>query len=173
VGAAPVIVAAAAPSVTVPMLKLLAGPAGPVLPVAPVLPLGTTRFSVWLGAVPVIVASAAVALAVGASLFLSWKQVGGYFNINHTEYLETGAAVDRLTPPDALVIAPAFGDTQFLYATNRRGWPIGFEIEDKIKKGADYYVSTSYDDEAKALEQTYTVVEKNKTFILIDLQKKK
>lgn len=123
--------------------------------------------------VHVVAASAGVALAIGASLFLSWQQVGGYFNINHTEYLETGAAVDRLTPPDALVIAPAFGDTQFLYATNRRGWPIGFDIEDKIKKGADYYVSTSYDDEAKQLEQTYTVVEKNKTFILIDLQKKK
>ena len=50
---------------------------------------------------------------------------------------------------------------------------LALTIEDKIKKGADYYVSTSYDDEAKELEKKYTVVEKNKTYILIDLNKKK
>ena len=64
VGAVPVIVAAAAPSVTVPIDSELAGPAGPVLPVAPVLPLGTTRLRVWFGAVPVIVAAAAHSVTV-------------------------------------------------------------------------------------------------------------
>lgn len=106
------------------------------------------------------------------SLVASWQYVKGYYNVNHTEYITAGRAVDALTPPDALVIAPAFGDTQFLFQTNRRGWPIGFEIEDKIAKGADYYVSTSYDDEARDLEKKYEVVEKNDVYILINLQKK-
>lgn len=105
-------------------------------------------------------------------LFFSWQHVKGYYSINHPEYIVAGQAVDRMTPADALVIAPAFGDTQFLYQTNRRGWPIGFEIEDKIAKGAQYYVSTSYDDEARMLESQYQVLEKNTIYILIDLQKK-
>ena len=49
VGAVPVMVAAAAPHHACQCSRLLAGLAGPVLPVAPVLPLGTTRFSVWVG----------------------------------------------------------------------------------------------------------------------------
>jgi len=39
--------------VTVPIVRVLAGP---VLPVSPLSPLGRTRFRVWLGDVPVIVA---------------------------------------------------------------------------------------------------------------------
>lgn len=105
------------------------------------------------------------------SLVMGWQFINGYFNTNHTEYIVAGAAVDRLTPPDALVIAPAMGDTQFLFQTNRRGWPIGYEIQDKIKKGATFYISTSYDDEAKQLESEYQVVEKNKDYILLDLTK--
>lgn len=118
---------------------------------------------------PVAVGSIAMLIAAG-SVF-AWRQVRGYYHINHPEYITAGQAVDRLTPANALVIAPAFGDTQFLFQTNRRGWPIGFEIEDKIAKGAQYYVTTSYDDEARALEQRYHVMEKNDTFILIDLQR--
>jgi hypothetical protein len=46
------------------MDSVFAGPAGPwlpvspLLPVAPVLPTGSTRLSVWLGLIPVIVAAA-------------------------------------------------------------------------------------------------------------------
>jgi 4-amino-4-deoxy-L-arabinose transferase-like glycosyltransferase len=119
------------------------------------------------------ISSVAGKLVVGSllvgSIFLGWQGVRGYYNINHPEYVVAGQAVDKLTPPDSLVIAPAYGDTQFLFQTNRRGWPIGFDIQDKIKKGASYYVSTSYDDEAKSLESQYTVVEKNPIYILLDL----
>jgi hypothetical protein len=114
-----------------------------------------------------------VGAAIVATLVLSWQHVKGYYNINHYEYIVAGQAVDRLVPPDALVIAPAFGDTQFLFETNRRGWPIGFEIEDKIAKGAQYYVSTSYDEEARRLETEYEVIEKKDQYILIDLQRPK
>ncbi len=107
-----------------------------------------------------------------ATLFLAWQQVKGYFAVNHWEYVRAGQVVDRLVPADALVIAPAFGDTQFLYQTNRKGWPIGFEIEDKIKKGADYYITTSDDDESRRLEQTYQTVEKGQGYLLLDLQRK-
>jgi len=104
------------------------------------------------------------------SLFFAWRQVSGYFNVNHWEYVKAGAAVDQLVDPEALVIAPAMGDTHFLFQTNRRGWPIGFDIEDKIAKGASIYVSSNYDWEAKALEEKYQVVAKTDDYIIINLK---
>jgi hypothetical protein len=103
--------------------------------------------------------------------FLAWKQVSGYFNVNHWEYVVAGKAVDRLVPESAKVIAPAFGDTAFLFQTNRTGWPIGFEIDPKIKAGATHYVTTAFDDEAVKLMELYTIVEKNSSYVLIDLTK--
>ncbi|MBT4124733.1 MAG: phospholipid carrier-dependent glycosyltransferase [Candidatus Pacebacteria bacterium] len=113
-----------------------------------------------------------IILITVSSLLLAWKNVSGYFNVNHWEYVETGERIDKLLPKDAKVIATAFGDTIFLFQTNRTGWPIGFEIEDKIEKGAQYYISTSYDDEARNLEKTYTTIEKTSDYIIIDLTKK-
>jgi hypothetical protein len=112
-------------------------------------------------------------IALGVfSLFVSWYNVRGYFNVNHWEIVEAGAAVDKILPPDARVIASFNGDTSFLYAINRRGWPIGFEVDKKIAAGAQYYVSTSMDDETKMLMKQYVVLEKNPKFVVIDLQKK-
>lgn len=102
-----------------------------------------------------------------------WEKTKGFFNVNNWEYVTAGQAVDAITPPDAKVIAPAFSDTLFLYQTNRTGWPIGFEIEDKINRGATYYVSTSYDDEARMVEKMYTPVTKNDQFIIVKLEKPK
>ena len=76
-----------------------------------------------------------ITLVAAGSLFLAWQQIAGYFNVNHWEYIKAGQALDKLVAADALVIAPAMGDTQFLFQTNRRGWPIGFEIEDKFVYG--------------------------------------
>lgn len=103
------------------------------------------------------------------SLSISWLQIKEYYKVNHWEYIRAGAAVQRLTPPDALVIAPAFGDTQFLYQTNRRGWPIGYEIEKKRTLGATHYVTTSKDDEAQKLMKQYTVLEETGEYVVIDL----
>ena len=104
--------------------------------------------------------------------FISWRVfVHDYFNINHWDYIDAGKAVDRLTPPDAKVIAPAFGDTMFLYQTNRRGWPIGFEIEKKIQMGATHYITTAYDDEAHLIEKNFTLLEKGPNYLLFDLTK--
>lgn len=116
------------------------------------------------------------AWAIGLGVLLlavagSWSQVKGYYQLNHTEYLRAGQAVDALVPADALVIAPAFGDTQFLFQTNRRGWPIGFEIADKIEKGAQIYVTTALDDEAKELQAKYFTLEQTSEYLILDLTK--
>jgi len=114
-----------------------------------------------------------IGLILTSSLSLAWLQIRGFFNINRWEYQKAGQAVDQLTPPDALIIAPAMGDTQFLFQTNRRGWPIGFEIDNKIKLGAGYYISTSQDDETRLLESKFMVVKKTPDYTLIDLTKPK
>jgi hypothetical protein len=103
---------------------------------------------------------------------LAWGYVEGYYS-TRPDWENAGRAADILLPADAKVIAPAFGDTSFLFQTNRTGWPIGFEIDKKIQLGAQYYVSTAYDDEARELEQKYQVLEKNSDYIIINLLKKK
>ncbi|MFZ1721792.1 MAG: glycosyltransferase family 39 protein, partial [Microgenomates group bacterium] len=71
---------------------------------------------------------------ISTFLLTSWFLVKGWFNVNHWEYVKAGQAAQERLPEDARVIAPAFGDTAFLFQTQRIGWPIGFEIEDKIQK---------------------------------------
>ncbi len=104
---------------------------------------------------------------------LSWRYIHGFYQVNHWEYVRAGQAVDKLVPADALVIAPAFGDTSFLLQTNRRGWPIGFEIDDKIGQGATHYVTTSFDDEAHDLMRRFTILEQTEEYVIIDLTKQK
>lgn len=106
---------------------------------------------------------------LATALFLSWQQVKGYYNNNHPEYVIAGQAADQKTPADAKIIAPAFGDTMFLYQTNRTGWPMNLDIDTKIKLGATHYITTSYDSEARELEQKYFTIEKTPDYILIDL----
>lgn len=106
-------------------------------------------------------------------LFFGLRATHGFFNVNNWEYVTAGKRADEILPADALVIAPAFGDTAFLFQTNRKGWPIGFNIEEKIEKGATHYISTSYDDEARMLEDKYFIVEKTDLYIIIDLTKEK
>ncbi len=122
---------------------------------------------------PSMLATGIVMAILGVSLITAWWQVKGYFNVNHWEYVEAGVAVQKMTPPDAKVIAPAFGDTLFLYQTDRTGWPIGFYIEEKRAMGATHYITTSYDDEARELEEKYFTIHKTPTYLLLDLTKPK
>jgi len=103
------------------------------------------------------------------SLALGWYEVRGYFNINNNGMIKAGKAIDQLSPSDALVIAPYQGDPAFLYQTNRHGWPIGGDIDNKIKSGASYYVTTSYDDEFNELKKRYGVVVQNDDYAIIKL----
>lgn len=102
---------------------------------------------------------------------LSWYDIKGYYQVNNWPIVEAGKAVAALTPANSLVIAPYNGDTAFLYQTERSGWPLGYDIEDKINKGATHYVSVSYDDESRTLEKKYTLVKKTDKYIIIDLTK--
>ena len=115
---------------------------------------------------------AAVSLLVG--WILSWYTVRTYYWINHPELMLAGTAVQRLVPRESRVIAPYSGDTTFLYQTGHQGWPIGFEIEKKIKMGATHYVSVASqteDGELIDLSRRYTVLERTKDYIVIDLTK--
>lgn len=103
------------------------------------------------------------------SLALGWYEVRGYFNINNNAMIQAGLALDKLAPPDALVITPYQGDPAFLYQTNRHGWPIGGDIDNKIKAGAKYYITTSFDDEFAELKNRYGTVVQNNDYAIIEL----
>jgi hypothetical protein len=103
------------------------------------------------------------------TLSFSWYHVRAYYGVNNPDIAPAGQAVNRLTPAEALVIAPYMGDTAFLYQTNRRGWPIGFDIEDKINKGATHYVSVNFDDETNELMAKYQIIEKTNQYVILDL----
>ncbi len=99
----------------------------------------------------------------------AWLPRCGGFNTNHPEYRAAGMRVREVVPADAQIIAPAMGDTQFLFQTRRSGWPIGFSIDEKIDRGAAYYVTTSLDDEAHELMEKYRILEQTQQFVIIDL----
>jgi|SRR5579859_758301 len=118
---------------------------------------------------PFIIYGTAI-VAIALTSYFSWYEVSGYYNINNPAIVEAGKAVDQLTPPDAKVIAPYGGDTAFLFQTNRTGWPVGGLIDEKIKMGAQYYVTTTEDDEAKKLEQKYPVIAKTSQYVIVQLK---
>jgi 4-amino-4-deoxy-L-arabinose transferase-like glycosyltransferase len=103
------------------------------------------------------------------SLAFGWFEVRGYFNINNQAIVQAGEKVDALLPKDALVIAPYQGDPAFLYQTNRSGWPIGGNIEERIHSGATYYVTTSRDQEYNELKQKYQLIYENDLYSIIHL----
>ncbi len=108
-------------------------------------------------------------IVIGLTFFMSWWEIRGYYDIQHPSIVTAGQRVDQLTPPEAKIIAPYQGDTAFLFQTNRTGWPIGFEIEDKIAKGASYYVSINFDDETKQLMEKYEIIEQTADYVIIKL----
>lgn len=116
------------------------------------------------------IALGSIMVLLGLMYYFSWQNVKGYFNVNHWEYVEAGQAVDKLTPADAKVIAPAYGgDTYFLFQTNRRGWPFLFPVEELIAKGATHYVSTDFNDETNNLMTRFETVEKTDKYIILNL----
>lgn len=104
-------------------------------------------------------------------LAFSWYTIRTYYWINNGRMVEAGKAADVLLPSDAKVIAPYGGDTAYLYQINRQGWPIGFEIDDKIKKGATYYISIDpKDPEPMMLMEKYGYVLKTDQYAIIKLK---
>ncbi|MCX6705380.1 MAG: glycosyltransferase family 39 protein, partial [Candidatus Woesebacteria bacterium] len=112
-----------------------------------------------------------VLISIGVMLITGWNQIVGNYNINHPEIIEAGKVVDKITPKDAIVIAPYNGDTAFLYQTKRFGWPvIDSSIDRMISQGADYYVSVDLGSaDTKMIQERFKTVEKTDKYIIIDL----
>ena len=102
-----------------------------------------------------------------------WYQIRDYFNINNPSIVIAGDAVNKLTPPNAKIIAPYDGDTSFLYQTNRKGWP-SFEhsLPDLIKLGADYLVLVNPKPADAGIGKTYKIVAQTPDYILFNLHQK-
>lgn len=116
-----------------------------------------------------LVNSVMVAVLFLLSFAFGWFEVRGFFNINNPAIVHAGEKIDEITPPDALVIAPYMGDPAFLYQTNRYGWPVGGDVESKIEKGADYYVTTSKNEDYARLHAKYSLVYENDEYAILDL----
>jgi len=108
-------------------------------------------------------------------LVSSAVKIKEFYKVNHPEIIEAGKAIDTIAPKDAIVVAPYNGDTAFLYQTKRKGWPvIDSSIDDIIQKGADYYVSVSFNDtDTRNILERFETVEKTNTYLIIDLHKPK
>lgn len=122
-------------------------------------------FNKWLVRITLV-------FSIGVMLITGWNQVVGDYNINHPEILEAGAEIDRITPKDALVVAPYNGDTAFLYATKRWGWPaVDNSIDNIIKEGASYYVSVDLGStDTKNFAARFATVEKTDKYIILNLR---
>lgn len=139
----------------------------------PAVSIFTAKGFIWM----LSVTSKINAVLSGMAVFLfmtafSWYTVRTYYWINRPEIIEAGQAADKLIAKNAKVIAPYNGDTTFLYQINRQGWPIGFDIDRKMKLGAGYYVTVSPTDadlETKSLAEKYRVLVRNDKFAIIDL----
>lgn len=113
-------------------------------------------------------------VAVVFSIMFGWYHIRDFYNVNHPEIVDAGRVVETKTHEDALVIAPYNGDTAFLYQTKRAGWPMMQDTVDKmIKRGADYYISTNFDDQTKQLmREALTEDPQLKKYKIIDLTDK-
>ncbi len=112
-----------------------------------------------------------VIFSIVMMLMIGWLGIKDDYQINHPEIIEAGQEVDKITPKDALIIAPYDGDTAFLYQTNRWGWPaIDDSVDNIIKKGADYYVSVNLgSSDTKMIESRFKTLKLTNTYVIVDL----
>lgn len=103
----------------------------------------------------------------------SFYQIKEFYKINHPEIVLAGSAVERLTPQDALILAPYNGDTAFLYQTKRRGWPhITLPVEEMINRfGAQYYVSVNFDQQTNEVMVKHRVLERTDKYVIVELKR--
>ena len=117
------------------------------------------------------IATLIVCIVFGLSF--RWYVVRDFFNINNRSIISAGAAVDRLTPKNAKVIANYNGDTSFLYQTKRKGWA-SYEKDLPVmvnKLGADYLAIASPTPADAYFEKYYKIVEKTPQYVIFDLHK--
>lgn len=114
----------------------------------------------------------ALAFSVFVMLITGWYQIVGDYAVNHPEIIEAGQEVDKITPKNAIIVAPYDGDTAFLYQTKRQGWPaVDNSIDNIIKEGASYYVSVNLRSaDTINFEKRFKTVEKTKSYIILNLR---
>lgn len=107
------------------------------------------------------------------SLGMTWWYTKDFWQIIDERVHIVGHQVDKILPKDAQVVAPAGGDTTFLYHINRPGFAVmAFPLNHlRDDFGIDYYVALNYDEDANNAMKRYEVVQKNKDFIIFDLHK--
>src|SRR3989344_2198082 len=112
--------------------------------------------------------------SIGLAINNGLIKIKEFYKINHPEIIIAGQSVDRLTPKNALVIAPYNGDSAFLYQTKRWGWPfVDRPIEELIENGADYYVSVNFDAQTNEFINKFETVQKKDQYLILSLQKRK
>jgi len=121
----------------------------------------------------ITIKSALLVLITLTAFAVSWNQVKDYFNINNRSIIIAGGVVDKLTPPNAKVIANYNGDTSFLYLTNRKGWA-SYEksIAEMVIMGADYLVIASPTQKDLYFAKNYKIVKQSTDYLLFDLKQK-
>jgi hypothetical protein len=108
------------------------------------------------------------------TIIFSWYYIRDYFNINNNSIVVAGAAVDRLTPKDALIIANYNGDTSFLYQTKRKGWAsYQYDLPEMVKLGANYLVIANPVPSDFDFAKKYEIVESTPQYIIFNLNKQK
>ncbi len=145
------------------------------IPVIPVIALALASGSIYLwegGGFNKILTRLTLLISIGVMLITGWSLIKDNYNVNHPEIIAAGNRVDKITPKDALILAPYNGDTAFLYQTKRNGWPaVDDSIENIIKKGASFYASVDLGSpDTRLVESEYKTLEKTDKFIIIDLR---
>lgn len=126
-----------------------------------------TKTAIWM-------AVAGISFLVVVSWWLSWRQVRGFFDVNRWDQVAIGQTAAKMLPSQALVIAHSgSGDTNFLFQTDRRGWPSALDLEEKLAVGAQYLVGTDTDDLYHYLDDNFVLIYQDKNGFIFDLQASK
>lgn len=105
------------------------------------------------------------------TIYLSWQEVRGLYQINNPIVVEAGKKADQILPKEAVVVAPYNGDTTFLYHVNRPGWAIAvLPLTQMIDRfGVTHYISVNRDQKTAWILKYFNVLEENPSFVIVDL----
>lgn len=138
----------------------------PIIPIVSVLlAIGTNiLWKNWRGKI-------AATVCILFMLAFAWYDMRGDFQVNNGAMLRAAAAVDQITPQDAIIVATYNGDSAFLYNTKRRGFTnLPLPIKDlRDRWGVTYYVSTTLDSDTKAIVNKYTVVQQTPEYVIVEI----
>jgi len=138
--------------------------------VIPAVSLALAEGSLWLFKRSKIL----LAVSLLVMFLIGWDRIKPFYQVNHPEIIEAGQEIDKITPKDALVAAPYNGDTAFLYATNRWGWPaVDNSIDNIIERGGDYYVSVDLaSEDTLNFQKMFATLKRTDKYIILDLHKR-